>query len=125
MKNENEIKEMSEVFQYKNKEYLVVFNLNVLKCIQDKYGSFDKWQGLIFPTDKKKECNIEALLFGFTEAVNEGIDIQNEEKNENNPFITEKYVGRMFTELGLQAMQEKLLKAVKKSVDNKNDKSKN
>lgn len=125
MKNENEIKEMSEVFQYRGKEYLLVFNLNVLKLVQGKFGSYDKWQGLIYPEDKKQECNIEALLYGFNEMINEGIDIQNEDRNEKMPFLTEKQVGRMLTELGLQTMQEKLLKAVKKSVDNKKDKSKN
>lgn len=125
MKNNNEIKEMSEVFQYRDKEYLLVFNLNVLKCVQEKYGSYDKWQGLIYPEDKKQECNIEALLYGFKEMINEGIDIQNEEAEEQMPFLTEKQVGRMLTELGIQKMQEKLLNAVKKSVDNKRNKSKN
>lgn len=124
MKNNNEIKKMEEVFQYKDKEYVLVFNLNVLQAVQEKYGSYDKWQALIYP-EKKEECNIEALLFAFKEMINEGIDIKNEENNEGTPYFTEKQVGRMLTALGLEKMQNKLLNAVTKSVAKENKETKN
>ena len=124
MENNNEMTEKREVFLYKDKEYFIVFNLNVLKLVQEKYGSYDKWQKLIYP-EGKKECNLSALLFGFKEMINEGIDIQNEEKNESTPYLTEKQIGRILTDIGFQKMQEKLLNAVKKSVDNKKNNSKN
>ena len=28
---------------YKEKEYKVVFNLNVMEAIQEEYGTIDKW----------------------------------------------------------------------------------
>ena len=124
MEKNNEIKEMSEIFQYKDKEYLLVFNLNVLQAVQEEYGSYDKWQALVYP-ENKKECNIKALLFAFKEMINEGIDIKNEENNENTPYFTEKHIGRMLTALGLEKMQDKLLKTVTKSVKSKNEESKN
>ena len=124
MEKNNEIKEMSEIFQYKDKEYLLVFNLNVLQAVQEEYGSYDKWQALVYP-EKKEECNIKALLYAFKEMINEGIDIKNEDENANIPYFTEKQVGRMLTALGLEKLQEKLLKTVTKSVESKNKEAKN
>ena len=49
---------------------------------------------------------------------------ENEEKNESTPYLTEKQIGRILTDIGFQKMQEKLLNAVKKSVDNKKNNSK-
>ena len=70
-----------------------------MQAIQDKFGSLDKWGEL---TDTKgKEINIEALLFGFKEMLNEGIDIDNEKNGTDIPLLTQKQVGRILTEIGL------------------------
>lgn len=96
------------------KEYPIIFTLNVMETIQDKYGSLEKWQELIFIKEKKKknpniEPDIKALLFGLTEMVNEGIDILNEENSENKlEPKTPKQVGRMITKIGLDGTTEKL-----------------
>lgn len=85
--------------QYRDKEYPLVFNLNVMEKIQDEYGTLDEWGAL---TDGKSgEPNAKAVIFGFTEMINEGIDIQNDEQGTNEPFLNKKQVGRIITEIGL------------------------
>ena len=66
-------------------EYPLVFNLNVIEKLQDKYGSYEKWGEM---TDgKEKEINIGAFKFGVLEMINEGIDIENEDKEEKMEFV--------------------------------------
>lgn len=85
--------------QYKDKEYTLVFNLNVMEAIQEKYGSLDAWGAM---TDGKNgEPNAKAVIFGFTEMINEGIDIENEEHGTDIKPLTLKQVGRIITEVGL------------------------
>ena len=72
------MKEMRNEIEYKGITYNLVFNLNVMEVIQDEYGTLDKWGEL---TDGSKgEPNAKAVVFGFTAMLNEGIDIDNEEK---------------------------------------------
>ena len=86
--------------QVKGKEYPLVFNLNVMEKIQQEYKTLDNWGAL---TDGKNgEPNAKAVIFGFTEMINEGIDIQNEEQGTKEPFLTTKQVGRIITEYGLR-----------------------
>ena len=97
------------IIEYKGKKYSLVFDMNVIETLQTKYGSFNKWSDLVQPTKKGEECNIEALKFGFCEAINEGIDIANEDKLQ---FFTLKQIGRIITELGLKEINEKIQEAV-------------
>ena len=91
--------------KYKEIDYPLVFNLNVIEKIQDKYGSYEKWGEM---TDgKEREINIGALKFGILEMINEGIDIENENKDEKQAFVNSKIVGRIITDLGLKEMAEK------------------
>lgn len=108
--------------EYKGLKYEIVFDMNVIEALQNKYGSFNKWSDLIQPTKKGEECNIEALKFGFCEAINEGIDIANEDREEKLEFLTLKQVGRIITDLGLKEVNEKVQKAVIESAksDEKN-----
>lgn len=93
------MKDISGKIQYKDKEYKLVFNLNVMEKIQDEYGSIEKWGDL---TDGKNgEPNAKAVIFGFTEMLNEGIDIENEENGTDIKPLTLKQVGRMITEIGI------------------------
>ena len=78
-------------FEVENKKYSLVFNLNVMEAIQEEYGTIEKWGEL---TDGKKgEVNAKALIFGLTEMINEGLDIENEELEEKRPLLTLKQVG--------------------------------
>ena len=91
----------------------MVFNLNVMEVIQDKYGSLNAWSGLIEP--EEGEPNIKALKYGFTQMLNEAIDIENEENGTNIQPFTEKQVGRMLSEIGLEKVGETLRKTVVES----------
>ena len=114
------LKEVSSKIAYQGKEYKLVFNLNVMERIQDEYGTLDKWGEL---TDKESgEINVKALIFGITEMINEGIDIDNEDNNTSEPFVTHKKVGRMLTEIGIKKVAEDMNKLV---VDSTKDDAKN
>lgn len=103
----------NEIFiEYKGQKYDIVFDINVIETLQIKYGSFNKWSELIQPTKKDVECNIEALKFGFCEAINEGIDIANEDREEQIKPLTLKQVGRIITDIGLRNVNEKIQDAV-------------
>ena len=107
--------EKKRTFNYKGKEITLVFNLNVMQAIQEEYGTVEKWGNL---TDGESgEVDVKALKFGVTQMINEGIDIANEENGTDEPFMTEKKVGRMITEVGLdimtKAMNETVIDATK------------
>ena len=87
-------------------EYPLVLNLNVIEKIQEEYETFEKWGEMT--EGKEKEVNVKALKFGVTEMINEGIDIENENKETKRDFVTEKQVGRIITDLGVQKMAEKV-----------------
>lgn len=104
------MKDINGNIQYKGKEYKLVFNLNVMEIIQEKYESIEKWGNL---TDGQSgEPNAKAVIFGFTAMLNEGIDIDNEENGTDIKPLTEKQVGRMITEVGLLEATKTLNKTV-------------
>jgi hypothetical protein len=86
--------------QYKDKEYTIVFNLNVMEAIQAEYGSLEEW-GNLTDGSESGEPDAKAVIFGFTEMLNEGIDMANEEDGTDTKPLTRKQVGRMITEVGL------------------------
>lgn len=86
--------------QYKDREYTIVFNLNVMEAIQAEYGSLEAWGNLTDGTESG-EPDAKAVIFGFTEMINEGIDMANEEDGTDIKPLTRKQVGRMITEVGL------------------------
>lgn len=93
------MKDISGSIQYKGRDYKLVFNLNVMEAIQEEYGSLTAWGDL---TDGSAgEPNAKAVIFGFTQMINEGIDICNEENGTDDKPLTVKQVGRMITEYGL------------------------
>jgi len=104
------MKEVSKVLNYKDKEYKIVFNLNVMEEIQNEYKSLDEWGKL---TDGSQgEPNIKALIYGFTAMLNEGIEIDNEENGTDIKPFTRKQVGRMITDIGLDTMANTLSETV-------------
>lgn len=98
-----------------------MFSLNVMEAIQDKYGSIDKWSSLI---QKNGEPDIKALKFFMTEAINEGIEIENEKNNEKRKSVTSKQVGRILTEVGLSDTANKIMTTISESIQT-DDTSKN
>lgn len=114
------MKDMCGHIQYKEKDYKLVFNLNVMEAIQEEYGSVEKWGDL---TDGGEgEPNAKAVIFGFTQMLNEGIDITNDEEGMNDKPLTLKQVGRMITEVGLieatKSMQNTVVKSTASEVKN-------
>lgn len=114
------MKDMCGHIQYKGKDYKLVFNLNVMEAIQEEYGSVEKWGDL---TDGGEgEPNAKAVIFGFTQMLNEGIDITNDEEGTNDKPLTLKQVGRMITEVGLieatKSMQNTVVKSTESEVKN-------
>ena len=100
-------------------EYPLVFNLNVMEAIQEKYETLEKWGEL---TDgKEREVDIKALKFGVTEMINEGIDIENENNEVKRNFLTEKQVGRIVTDIGVEKLSTDVQKTVIDSTKSDNE----
>ena len=97
------MKEISKELEYKGKKYKLVFNLNVMEVIQDKYGTLENWGKLTDGTENNGEPNAKAVIFGITAMLNERIDIDNEENGTKEKMLTCKQVGRMITDIGLQS----------------------
>ena len=115
------MKDYKFTFEVDNTTYTLVFNLNVMESIQAKYGSIQKWGRL---TDNKNgEPNAKALIFGFTEMINEAIDIENDELGSSKPLLTTKQVGRIITKAGIQESAKKLNKAITESVKDEHPKN--
>ncbi len=95
------MKEVENTLSYKGQEYRIVFNLNVMERIQEEYGTLDKW-GDLTDGSVTGEPDAKAVIFGFTEMLNEGIDIDNDENGTERPFLTLKQVGRLITNVGMQ-----------------------
>ena len=106
-----EFKDAFKTITYKDKEYKLVFNLNVMESIQEEYKTLDNWGELTDGTSKG-ETDIKALIFGLREMINEGIEIDNEETGSNEPLLTHKHVGRIITTIGL----DNVLKEVNQTV---------
>ena len=96
------MKDISKELEYRGKKYKIVFNLNVMEVIQDRYGTVEAW-GDAMSTDGDKEPKASDIIYGFWAMLNEGIDIDNEDKPENERIkpLTLKQVGRMLTEVGI------------------------
>lgn len=107
MKMENSMKYL----ETSKDKFPFTYTLNVMEAIQEKYGSLQKWSDLI-ESKTTPEPDVKALIFFFTEAINEGIEIENEEKGENRALVTSKQVGRIITEIGILDAGKKLKNAV-------------
>lgn len=95
-------------------DYELVFNLNVMEQIQEAYGSVEAWGELV---EAEAEPKAKDLKYGFTAMLNEGIDIYNEEHANDEdfkarPFLTEKQVGRIISQIGLAEAAKTLNKTV-------------
>ena len=108
-------------FKVDDKDYTLIFNLNVMQAIQEEYVTVEEWGNL---TDGKNgEVNAKALIFGLAAMLNESIEINNEEKGINDPILNLKQVGRLISKMGLKKATEVLNTAVVEGT--KSDNSKN
>ena len=109
------MKENIKHIRIEDKEYPLVFNLNVMEKIQEEYETLENWGDLT--EGKQKEIDIKALKYGVTEMINEGIDMENENRDVKVEFLTQKQVGRIITEIGYQKMAQDVQETVISSTD--------
>lgn len=103
------MKDINDSIIYQNETYRLVFNINVLEALQEEYGSFKAWLDKIAPdTEDNAEIDVKAIKFAYFQMINEGIDIDNDLNGTNRKPVTLKQVGRIFTEVGMNTMIEKL-----------------
>ena len=104
-----------------DKKYPLAFNLNVMEEIQEHYGSLDEWGKV---TQGDGEPKVKDLKYGVLAMLNEGIDMENETNGTNEPLLTDKKVGRIMTEVGVQnivkAIQDITVSSVKTEDSGKN-----
>lgn len=96
-----------------SEKFPLSFTLNVMESIQNEYGTLSEWSELI---RNKKEPNIKALKFFITEAINEGIEIENEKSSEKRVSITSSKAGRIITEIGLKKVANTITKMITESM---------
>ena len=89
----------------KTRKYPLVFNLNVMEEIQEKYGSIAEWGKI---TQGNGEPKVKDLKVGIMAMINEAIDIENEENKTNEPILTEKEVGRIMSKVGIATIVNKI-----------------
>ena len=95
-------------------KFPLVFTLNVMESIQEKYGTIEAWSNLI---QRDGEPDIKALKFFITEAINEGLEIEAEKIGEKPKAITSKKAGRILTEIGLSGAANKIMATISDSVE--------
>ena len=96
-----------------SEKFPLAFTLNVMEALQDEYGTLSEWSELI---RNQKEPNIKALKFFITEAINEGIEIENEKSGEKRVSITSSKAGRIITEIGLKKVANTITKMITESM---------
>ena len=96
-----------------SEKYPLAFTLNVMEIIQEKYGSIEAWSKLI---QRQGEPDIKALKFFITEAINEGIEIENEKTGEKRKGVTSKKAGRILTEIGLKQATKAVASVITDSI---------
>ena len=98
----------------KTEKYPLVFTLNVMESIQEKYGTIEAWSNLI---QRDGEPDIKALKFFITKAINEGLEIEAEKNGEKREAISTKKAGRILTEIGLSGAANKIMATISDSVE--------
>lgn len=111
----------TNIITYKDKEYRLEFDLNVIELIQNEFGSLDNWGKLT--GGSSQEPNAKAIIFGYWAMMNEAIEIDNEERGTDIKPLTLKQVGRMVTDIGIGEVLQSLNKTVVESTksDEKNE----
>ena len=88
-----------------DRDYPVVFNINVMEEIQEAYGSVGAW-GSIVENAEGGEPKVKDLKIGLMFMINEGIDIENERTGKNDPMVNARQVGRLISDVGFQAITD-------------------
>ena len=108
----------------KDRDYPIVFNINVMEEIQEKYGSVSAWGGIV-ENAEGGEPRVKDLKIGLMLMINEGIDIENEINGKNDPMITAKHVGRLIGDVGFQVITDVIKKVTIASTQTGDNEGKN
>lgn len=109
-----------ETIKIGEKEYPVIFTLNILEKVQEIYGSMDKWNALMFGVDGQ-EPSIKVIIWTFAEMMNEAIDISNADTENKKPEMEHKKVGRVISQLGLPGALDIILKILSSQAGTDNE----
>lgn len=103
--------------------YTLMFDLNVMQAIQEEYGSIKEWGAKVEAGDDGMDA--KAVIFGFNEMLNEGIDADNESlpAEDRKPELTIRQTGRIVSALGISDAAGKINELVVQST--KDDHPKN
>ena len=93
----------------KDRDYPIVFNINVMEEIQEVYGSVSAW-GRMVENAEGGEPKVKDLKIGLMLMINEGIDIENEMTGKNEPMLSAKQVGRLIGDVGFQVITDVMKK---------------
>lgn len=97
-------------FTFNGRIYKLVFNLNVMEAIQEKYGTLTKWGEVTGANGD--EPQISAIIDGYEIMLNEGEEILHDD--DFKP-LTHKQVGRIISAIGLDKATELLNSVVSES----------
>ena len=105
------MKDFYTEFELNGKKYTLCFDLNVMEAIQAEYKTIENWSNLTNGAETG-EADAKAILFGFTEMLNEGIDIMNEKNGTDEKPLTRKQVGRLLTQYGMENVASKIAETI-------------
>ena len=106
------------------KKYPLVFNLNVMEEIQERYGSIANWGDIVENTGGG-EPKVKDLKIGLMEMMNEAIDIENEGREVKEPFVNSKQVGRIIGALGFKGITKVIKELTVESTKSEDNEGKN
>lgn len=113
-----------EYIEIGDKNYPLSFSLNVMEQVQETYGSMDEWMNTL-QTAPGKEIKMKDLIWTFQQFINEGIEIENEDKKDSTEIgqlLTHKQVGRLITQVDMKklvsTMRSITVKSIKKEDQN-------
>jgi hypothetical protein len=91
--------ELTDGFVYENGVKKIKLDENGNPITRKEKDSFGN--EVIVEVFETREIDIEALIFGIKEMINEAIDISNETTEVKQEFLTDRQVGRLVTAMGV------------------------
>lgn len=117
------MKDKLSYIEIDDKKYPMAFNLNVMEELQEKYGSISAWGEVV--EGNGTEPKIKDLKVGLELMINEGIDIENETREEKEPLLNSKQIGRLLSKVGFVEITNKIKELTVMSTRVEEDEEKN
>jgi len=96
-------------------EYKLVFNLNVLETVTEKYDTIKAFTKALWGNEKE---SVRAIKTGLKALLDEAVDIHNESANEKErlPHLTATQIGRLLAAYDRPIIMAFILEALNKSL---------